>query len=54
LCGLLLVEGYVPLVHCQAKQYEAGPAGTFTLLFTAYDTGITINLPPTDQMQSGA
>jgi hypothetical protein len=28
-------------------------AGTFTLLFTAYDTGITINLPPADQVQSG-
>ena len=29
-------------------------AGTFTLLFTSYDTGITIDLPPVDQVQSGA
>jgi hypothetical protein len=29
-------------------------AGTFTLLFTSYDTGITIDLPPADQVQSGA
>jgi hypothetical protein len=28
-------------------------AGMFTLLFTAYDTGITIDLPPADQVQSG-
>jgi hypothetical protein len=29
-------------------------AGTFTLLFTSYDTGITIDLPPADQVQTGA
>jgi hypothetical protein len=28
-------------------------AGTFTLDFTSFNTGITISLPPADQVQNG-
>jgi hypothetical protein len=36
------------------ERLTGSAAGTFTLLFTSYDTGITIDLPPADQVQTGA
>lgn len=45
-------DGYLP--KKVVERLTGAAAGTFTLLFTAYDTGIIINLPPADQVQSGA